>query len=85
MLGVREGKEYRWVGNVGTGFSEKTIEELLAKLRPLEREASPFPEPPKMPKVPKGGVAWVEPKLVCEVEFLEWTHDGHLRDRKSVV
>jgi bifunctional non-homologous end joining protein LigD len=79
VLGVREGKGYRWVGNVGTGFSERTIDELLAKLRPLERDASPFPEVPKMPKVPKGGVAWVEPKHVCEVEFLEWTHDGHLR------
>jgi bifunctional non-homologous end joining protein LigD len=32
-----------------------------------------------MPKVRKGDVVWVEPKLVCEVEFAEWTHDGHLR------
>ena len=79
VLGVREGKEYVWVGNVGTGFNEKTIDELLAKLRPLERETSPFAAVPKMPKVRKGDVVWVEPKLVCEVEFLEWTHDGHLR------
>src|SRR4029077_1229717 len=79
VLGVRKGKEYVWVGNVGTGFTEKTIDELLAKLRPLERETSPFAAVPKMPKVPKGGAAGGEPKLVCEVEFLEWTHDGHLR------
>jgi bifunctional non-homologous end joining protein LigD len=79
VLGVRDGKEYRWVGNVGTGFNEKTIAELLAKLRPLARETSPFAAPPKMPKIRKGDVVWVEPKLVCEVEFLEWTHDGHLR------
>jgi bifunctional non-homologous end joining protein LigD len=79
VLGVRRGKDYVWVGNVGTGFNEKTIAELLAKLRPLEREASPFSAVPKMPKVRKGDVVWVEPKLVCEVEFLEWTHDGHLR------
>jgi bifunctional non-homologous end joining protein LigD len=79
VLGVRRGKEYVWVGNVGTGFSERTIDELLAKLRPLERESSPFADVPKMPKVRKGGVVWVDPKLVCEVEFLEWTHDGHLR------
>jgi bifunctional non-homologous end joining protein LigD len=32
-----------------------------------------------MPKVRKGDVIWVEPKLVCEVEFVEWTHDGRLR------
>ena len=39
----------------------------------------PFAAVPKMPKVRKGDVVWVEPKLVCEVEFAEWTHDGHLR------
>src|SRR6478736_2982472 len=32
-----------------------------------------------MPKIRKGDVLWVEPNLVCEVEFAEWTHDGHLR------
>ena len=32
-----------------------------------------------MPKVRKSDVVWVEPKLVCEVEFAEWTHDGRLR------
>jgi bifunctional non-homologous end joining protein LigD len=79
VLGVRKGKEYVWVGNVGTGFNDKTIDELLARLRPLERETSPFAAVPKMPKVRKGDVVWVEPSLVCEVEFLEWTHDGHLR------
>ncbi len=79
VLGVRQGKDYVWVGNVGTGFTEKTIAELLAKLRPLERKTSPFAAVPKMPKVRKGDVVWVEPELVCEVEFLEWTHDGHLR------
>jgi len=79
VLGVYRGNELTYVGNVGTGFTEKTIEELLAKLRPLERPDCPFPEVPKMPKVRKSDVVWVEPKLVCEVEFVEWTHDGRLR------
>jgi bifunctional non-homologous end joining protein LigD len=79
VLGVRRGKELAWVGNVGTGFNERSIAELLAKLEPLRRETAPFPAAPKMAKVRKGDVVWVEPKLVCEVEFLEWTHDGHLR------
>jgi len=79
VLGVRRGKDLVWVGNVGTGFSERTIDELRAKLEPLRRETTPFPAEPKMPKIRKGGVVWVEPELVCEVEFLEWTHDGHLR------
>jgi bifunctional non-homologous end joining protein LigD len=79
VLAVRRGDELVYVGNCGTGFTEEEIDRLLAKLRPLERPTSPFPEPPKMPKVRKGDVAWVEPRLVCEVEFAEWTHDGRLR------
>jgi bifunctional non-homologous end joining protein LigD len=79
VLGTYEGGELRYVGNVGTGFTDAEIERLLAKLQPLARPDSPFPEPPKMPKVRKGDVVWVEPKLVAEVEFVEWTHDGHLR------
>src|SRR5205814_7017686 len=39
----------------------------------------PFREVPKMPKVRKSDVVWVDPRLVCEVEFAEWTHDGRLR------
>ena len=79
VLAVREGDELKWVGNVGTGFGEKEIDRLLGLLRQLERETSPFPVPPKMPRVRARDVHWVEPKLVAEVEFVEWTHDGHLR------
>jgi bifunctional non-homologous end joining protein LigD len=79
VLGAYDGDELRWVGNVGTGFDDDEIERLLKKLRPLERKDPPFPEPPKMPRVRKGEVVWVEPKLVAEVSFAEWTHDGRLR------
>jgi bifunctional non-homologous end joining protein LigD len=79
VLAVQRGPNLEWVGNVGTGFTGEEIEKLLAKLRPLERKTPPFKEVPKMPKVRKGDVVWVEPQLVCEVEFAEWTHDGHLR------
>jgi bifunctional non-homologous end joining protein LigD len=79
VLGVHRGEGWEWVGNVGTGFSEGVIDDLLAKLEPLRRDDSPFPVVPKMPKVRKGDVVWVEPRLVAEVEFAEWTHDGHLR------
>jgi bifunctional non-homologous end joining protein LigD len=79
VLGVHRGEQWEWVGNVGTGFSEGVIDDLLAKLEPLRRDDSPFPVVPKMPKVRKGDVVWVEPRLVAEVEFAEWTHDGHLR------
>jgi len=79
VLGYYRGGELVYAGNVGTGFNSKEIEGLLDKLRPLRRSAPPFREVPKMPKVRKGDVIWVEPKLVCEVEFAEWTHDGRLR------
>jgi bifunctional non-homologous end joining protein LigD len=71
------GLEY--VGNVGTGFDEAEIERLLKKLRPLERKEPPFPQVPKLPRVRKGDVVWVEPKLVAQVSFVEWTHDKRLR------
>jgi bifunctional non-homologous end joining protein LigD len=79
VLAVREGGDLRYVGNVGTGFDVKEIERLLKLLRPLARKTPPFRVVPKMPRVRKGDVAWVEPKLVAEVEFSEWTHDGRVR------
>jgi bifunctional non-homologous end joining protein LigD len=79
VLGYYRGNEFLYAGNVGTGFSGKEIDKLLDKLRPLKRSTSPFREVPKMPKVRRSDVIWVEPKLVCEVEFAEWTHDGRLR------
>jgi bifunctional non-homologous end joining protein LigD len=79
ILGYWQGDELVYAGNVGTGFTDDEIDRLLSKLKPLERKDSPFREIPKMPKVRKDAVHWVEPKLVAEVEFVEWTHDGRLR------
>src|SRR5205807_7325294 len=79
VLGYYRGNELVYAGNVGTGFTGKEIDKLLDKLRPLKRSSSPFREVPKMPKVRRSDVIWVEPKLACEVEFVEWTHDGRLR------
>jgi bifunctional non-homologous end joining protein LigD len=79
VLGVWRGEELVYAGNVGTGFTDRVIDELLAKLRPLEQKESAFAVVPKMPKVRRADVVWVRPELVCEVEFVEWTHDGRLR------
>src|SRR5204863_1763055 len=79
VVAVNDDDGLRWVGNVGTGFTEKTLDELLERLRPLESPDSPLVEVPKMPRVRRGDIAWVEPELVVEVQFAEWTHDGHLR------
>jgi bifunctional non-homologous end joining protein LigD len=79
VLGVMRGAELAYVGNVGTGFTEAEIDRLLRRLRPLERPTSPFREVPKLPKVRRDDIVWVEPELVAEVAFAEWTHDRHLR------
>ena len=79
VLAVNEGHELRYAGNVGTGFSDDEIGKLLKLLKPLHRDTTPFPVAPKLPKVRQGDVQWVEPRLVAQVRFSEWTHDGHLR------
>ena len=79
VVGVQDAGALRWAGNVGTGFSGREIDRLLGVMRPLERPDSPFAEVPRMPRVRRSDVTWVEPVLVAEVEFAEWTHEGRLR------
>jgi len=79
ILGYYNDEELVYAGNVGTGFTDDEIDRLLAKLRPLERKGPPFSSVPKMPRVRKDAVHWVDPELVAEIEFVEWTHDGRLR------
>jgi bifunctional non-homologous end joining protein LigD len=79
VLAVNDGNELRYVGNVGTGFNDAEITRLLKLLKPLHRKTSPFRTVPKMPKVRRDDVQWVEPRLVAQVRFGEWTHDRHLR------
>jgi bifunctional non-homologous end joining protein LigD len=63
-----------YAGNVGTGFSDATITDVMARLRPLARQTSPFVDVPRA-----RGQHWVEPRLLCEVRFGEWTPEGRLR------
>ena len=79
VLAVHEAGGLRWVGNVGTGFTDDEIERLLGRLRPLERASPPLDPVPAMPRVRRSDVAWVEPQLVAQVAFAEWTHDRRLR------
>jgi bifunctional non-homologous end joining protein LigD len=77
LVGVREDDgSLRHVGRVGTGFTEAELDRLADRLRPLEREDSPFA--PGGPKIPRGAV-FADPELVAEVEFREWTDGGQLR------
>ena len=79
VAGVQDAGVLRWAGNVGTGFSDDEIQRLRGLLAPLARADSPFAETPKMPRVRRSDVVWVEPVLVAEVEFAEWTHERRLR------
>jgi bifunctional non-homologous end joining protein LigD len=79
VLGVYEAGKLRWAGNVGTGFAESEIDRLAALLQPLRRANSPFAETPRMPRVRRDDVVWVDPSLVAQIEFAEWTREGRLR------
>jgi bifunctional non-homologous end joining protein LigD len=77
LVGVHEDGRLRYAGKVGTGFTEATLEDLRARLSALARPDPPFSDPPR--GAPVRGVTWVEPTLVGEVRFAEWTRDGRLR------
>jgi bifunctional non-homologous end joining protein LigD len=77
VLGVHEpGKKgaLRFVGKVGTGFDARTRAALLRRLAPLARATPPVADPPRVARV-----TWVEPEIVVEIGFTEWTSGGALR------
>jgi bifunctional non-homologous end joining protein LigD len=78
LVGYHEAGRLVYAGKVGTGYTERMLTELRARLDPLVRRTSPFdPEPPRAWTGPRR--QWVEPVLVGEVAFSEWTADGRLR------
>ena len=75
LVGHFEDGRLRYAGKVGTGFTRETLRGLSEQLAPLVRETSPF-EPEK--GIPRAAT-WVEPELVAQIAFMEWTSDGRLR------
>jgi len=75
VLGRFDGDKLIHVGQVGTGFNEKTLKEIFAKLEPLIVKKSPFTGTVKALR----DVTWVRPELVAEIKYLEITPDGLLR------
>jgi bifunctional non-homologous end joining protein LigD len=78
LMGYNRGSEFVYAGRVGTGFTERTLDELARRLEPLRRERSPFAAGVGGIRFPRPAV-FVEPRLVAEVEFREWTGDGVMR------
>jgi bifunctional non-homologous end joining protein LigD len=77
ILGVPGPDGLEFAGGVGTGFTARMLDELAHDLRPLARDGSPFAR--ELPRAETRDAHWVEPELVGEVVFSEWTSDGRLR------
>jgi bifunctional non-homologous end joining protein LigD len=77
MMGIPEDGGLRFVGRVGTGFTDKELTRLKKTFAPLATDESPFTE--RLSKQDAAGVTFVRPELVGEVRYGEWTGDGRLR------
>jgi bifunctional non-homologous end joining protein LigD len=85
LLGIYENDELKYVGKVGTGFTDNLKKELLKKFAPLTTNLSPFDvepdvnQPSRFRRDIKSTVVWLKPKIICEVSFAEVTDDGVFR------
>ena len=75
LIGYYEGEDLVFAGKVGTGFDRELLTSLRSTLSSLEQAEPPF----AVGRLPRKGVHWVRPVLVCQVGFTEWTRDGQLR------
>lgn len=76
LLGIPEPGGLRYVGRVGTGFSDRELDAIAERLAPLARTTMPFSE---VPRADSSDARWVTAELVGEVEFSEWTATRRLR------
>ncbi|TRO40932.1 DNA ligase D [Pseudomonas sp. ALS1131] len=83
LLAVNEAGGLRYAGRVGTGFGEASLKALHEQLRKLGRDESPLER--KLTAAQARGVSWVEPQLVGEVEFAEWTREGIVRQASFIA
>jgi bifunctional non-homologous end joining protein LigD len=74
LVGYYDDRELRYAGKVGTGFDRETLKDLRTRLEPLRRDTTPFIDAKAFKNV-----TWVEPKLVAQIGFSEWTGYGKLR------
>lgn len=75
LVGHFDGGRLRYAGRVGTGFTRATLRDLSERLAALARESPPFEPETGIPRA----ATWVEPELVAQIAFMEWTPDGRLR------
>lgn len=77
ILGIYEGNELRYAGRAGTGFTARSMKELEERFKEIKRSESPFKQPPEPKK--NEIITWLEPELVAEIKFAEWTEENLLR------
>lgn len=77
LVGLYEPTGLRWIGAVGSGFTDSSLRAFHDAMIQIERDASPFTNEVVVPGNPRP--TWVEPAIVVRVEYKEWTHDDHLR------
>ncbi|AZF47757.1 MULTISPECIES: DNA ligase D [unclassified Pseudomonas] len=82
LLAVNDDAELVYAGRVGTGFDQASLKAIYTKLTALERDDSPLQKP--LTSAQARGVHWVEPSLVGEVQFAEWTREGVVRQAAFV-
>jgi bifunctional non-homologous end joining protein LigD len=75
LLAAKDAGKLTYVGKVGTGFNGKLIEELMERMRPLEVAKAPV----EVPRADRKGAHFLNPELVAEIAFTEFTGDGVLR------
>ena len=76
LLGYFDHGRLRYAGKVGTGFDHVMLRDLGERLRASRRSASPFAD---AAEIRERGVTWVQPELVAQIGFTEWTTAGRLR------
>lgn len=77
LLGLYEGGKFVYAGRAGTGLGRPQVAELEEKFEGIKKTEPPFSPAPK-PR-PKENITWLEPELVAEIKFAEWTEDHLLR------
>jgi bifunctional non-homologous end joining protein LigD len=76
LVGAYSDGRLKWIGQVGTGFTDKLLHDLMSRLKEIEADEPPIDDP-ELRKVK--GARWVRPELVCAVEYLQITAIGKLR------
>jgi bifunctional non-homologous end joining protein LigD len=90
LVGFYEGKQLKFCGRVGTGFSDKLLRSLFSELEDIRVESCPFVNVPAkgrsrwdqgLSAAEMKRCRWVKPEMVCQIKFTEWTRDDRLRQQ----